>query len=154
MKKAILCTKKVLQQSARSVAQLRGRQYLPGNASNQIPKLLAGPRKTLPFTVTADSVGITPKATPQECATAVKDNFSLDILKYGAILYRGFPLIDAGDFASFYHGLGNFQSMEYIGGAAPRQKVDKHDMNYLYRFIQIASWNLTASAFSSSLLYK
>ena len=113
----------VLRQCVRTVAQLRGRPYLPGSNSPHCPELLAGPRSTLPFTVKASDVGVTAKATAAECAAACKENFESTLLKYGAILYRGFPLNGPEDFAAFYGGLGKFKAMDYVGGAAPRQQV-------------------------------
>ena len=123
LKNKFLIGYSVLRQCVRTVAQLRGRPYLPGSNSPQCPELLAGPRSTLPFTVKASDVGVTAKATAAECAAACKENFESTLLKYGGILYRGFPLNGPEDFAAFYSGLGKFKAMDYVGGAAPRQQV-------------------------------
>lgn len=123
LKSSLLTGFSVLRQSVRTVAQLRGRAYLPGSNSPNCPELLAGPKATLPFTIKATDVDITVKATASECAAACKENFESTLAKYGAILYRGFPLNGPEDFAAFYNGLGKFKAMDYVGGAAPRQQV-------------------------------
>lgn len=83
----------------------------------------SGPRKTFPITVQASEVGINSKATATECANAVRDNVEPYLLKYGAILYRGFPLDGPEDFSAFHSGLGSYIPLGYVGGAAKRDKV-------------------------------
>ncbi len=126
MKKSFLCFRRVsniLSIYVRNACMLQGRPYLAGSTTGDFPEYLAEPRTDLPLTITAEDIGITPKATAKECSEAVRDSFSSNLLKYGALLFRGFPLYDAKDFANFYSGLGSFQSMEYVGGAAVRKKV-------------------------------
>ena len=83
----------------------------------------SGPRKTFPITVQASEVGINSKATATECANAVRDNVEPYLLKFGAILYRGFPLDGPEDFSVFHSGLGSYIPLGYVGGAAKRDKV-------------------------------
>lgn len=47
-----------------------------------------------------------------------------DLLKKeGALLFRGFSLESAGDFATFIHQLGLGAFIDYVGGDSPRNKV-------------------------------
>lgn len=52
--------------------------------------------------------------------TALKQKIS----KYGGILFRGFPLENAGDFAAFIRHLGLGEFVDYIGGDSPRNKIN------------------------------
>jgi alpha-ketoglutarate-dependent taurine dioxygenase len=45
------------------------------------------------------------------------------LLKYGGILFRGFPLQNADDFAAFIRYLGTGECVDYIGGDSPRNKI-------------------------------
>jgi alpha-ketoglutarate-dependent taurine dioxygenase len=45
------------------------------------------------------------------------------LLKYGGILFRGFPLENADDFAAFIRHLGTGEFVDYIGGDSPRNKI-------------------------------
>ncbi len=45
------------------------------------------------------------------------------LLKYGGILFRGFPLQNADDFAAFIRQLGLGSAVDYIGGDSPRNKI-------------------------------
>src|SRR5437868_15420250 len=49
--------------------------------------------------------------------------FKQNLLKYGALLFRNFPIKDAPDFVSLLKSLemGNF--CNYVGGDSPRKKV-------------------------------
>ena len=126
MEKSLLCLPRIANvflTHVRNVCRLRGRPYLAGSTTGSFPEYLSKIRKDLPFMVTAEDVGIATRASPKECSEAVRETFNSNILKYGAILYRGFPLNGAKDFANFYSGLGSFQPMEYVGGAAVRKKV-------------------------------
>ena len=107
----------------RNFVQLANRKYLPGSTGATFPKHLNPPRENLPVIVTAESAGVSENSSVSECAEVVKGTFKTTLHKHGAILYRGFPLKGYKDFSSFFHGLGKFQSMEYIGGAAPRKQV-------------------------------
>ena len=83
----------------------------------------SGPRSDFPVTVQASEVGINSKATASECAAAVRNNVEPYLLKYGAILYRGFPINGPEDFSQFHSGLKNYVPLGYVGGAAKRNKV-------------------------------
>lgn len=54
-----------------------------------------------------------------------KAAFKEKISKYGGLLFRGFPLQNADDFAAAvrYLGLGHF--VDYIGGDSPRNKINE-----------------------------
>ena len=107
----------------RNFVQIANRKYLPGSTGATFPKHLNPPRENFPVIVTAESAGVSENSSASECAEVVKSKFKTTLHKHGAILYRGFPLKGYKDFSSFFHGLGKFQSMEYIGGAAPRKQV-------------------------------
>lgn len=49
--------------------------------------------------------------------------FKQKLSKYGGILFRGFPLQTADDFASFIRHLGTGSFIDYIGGDSPRNKI-------------------------------
>ncbi len=46
------------------------------------------------------------------------------LLKYGALLFRGFPIEHASHFATFIESLGLGSFVNYIGGDSPRDKVE------------------------------
>ncbi|XP_059175090.1 uncharacterized protein LOC131955129 [Physella acuta] len=54
-----------------------------------------------------------------------KANIESQLLKHGAILFRGFPLQSAQDFDDFVTAYG-LESLSYVGGAAPRVKVTEN----------------------------
>lgn len=49
--------------------------------------------------------------------------FKEKLAKYGGILFRGFPLENAVDFAAFIRHLGTGHFVDYIGGDSPRNKI-------------------------------
>ena len=49
--------------------------------------------------------------------------FKEKLAKYGGILFRGFPLENAVDFAAFIRHLGTGNFVDYIGGDSPRNKI-------------------------------
>lgn len=49
--------------------------------------------------------------------------FKEKLAKYGGILFRGFPLETAEDFALFIRHLGTGNFVDYIGGDSPRNKI-------------------------------
>jgi hypothetical protein len=54
-----------------------------------------------------------------------KENKALikeELLKYGAVLFRGFPIQNAEDFDAFVKIFG-YKAFPYVGGAAPRTVV-------------------------------
>lgn len=53
--------------------------------------------------------------------TALKQKIS----KYGGILFRGFPLANADDFAEAIRHLGLGRFVDYIGGDSPRNKINE-----------------------------
>jgi hypothetical protein len=112
-------------QPRRNLVEIANRKFLPGSYSATFPKHLNEPRENFPVVVSAKDVGVTDSATVSECAQICKDNFQDTLNKYGAILFRGFPIKGHQDFSDFFNGLGKFNSMEYIGGAAPRIQVGK-----------------------------
>lgn len=63
--------------------------------------------------------------TSENVAEYIKTNYNhlMDLLlKHGAILFRGFPVMDAKDFNEFSLAFG-WQDLPYIGGAAVRKNV-------------------------------
>ncbi len=52
-----------------------------------------------------------------------RDSIDKKILKYGGILFRGFPVNGADGFNAVIEALGFGRSLNYIGGDSPRQKV-------------------------------
>lgn len=110
-------------QTNRLLVQLAGRKFLPGSEGPNFPKYLQPPRADFPFHVSSENVGVTNSMTAAECAKAVVADFQSTLHKYGAILYRGFPIKNWTDFSAFFSELGSFRSMPYIGGAAPRKQV-------------------------------
>jgi hypothetical protein len=112
-------------QPRRNLVEIANRKYLPGSFSKTFPRYLNEPREDFPVVVSAKDVGISDAASAQECAKLCKENFKDTLNKCGAILYRGFPIKDQQDFSDFFNGLSKFNSMDYIGGAAPRLQVGK-----------------------------
>ena len=53
------------------------------------------------------------------------DYFKQNLLRYGGILFRGFPLENADDFAACIRHLGTGKSLDYIGGDSPRNKIQE-----------------------------
>ncbi|KAH9507372.1 hypothetical protein Btru_057942 [Bulinus truncatus] len=63
--------------------------------------------------------------TSQDASDWLKKNSAViqaELLKYGAILFRGFPLNDAQDFDEFVTSYG-VEPLPYVGGAAPRKQI-------------------------------
>lgn len=54
-----------------------------------------------------------------------KNHFKQKLLKYGGILFRGFPLQTASDFADAVRHLGLGDFVDYIGGDSPRNKINE-----------------------------
>lgn len=54
-----------------------------------------------------------------------KEHFKQKLLKYGGILFRGFPIQNADDFAHAIRQLGLGQFVDYIGGDSPRNKINE-----------------------------
>ncbi len=52
------------------------------------------------------------------------DFFKENMLKFGGLLFRGFPVKKAQDFANVIHSLDTGKFVDYIGGGAPRYKVE------------------------------
>ena len=109
----------------RSLVEIANRKFLPGSHAANFPKYLNPPRENFPVVISAKDLQISNAATPSECAEICKDNFQDTLNQYGAILFRGFPIRGQKDFSDFFNGLGKFNSMKYIGGAAPRIQVGK-----------------------------
>ena len=51
------------------------------------------------------------------------DSLKKNLLKYGAILFRNFPVSDENDFSSVIKGFGAGKFVDYIGGDSPRNKI-------------------------------
>jgi len=49
--------------------------------------------------------------------------FKDNLLKYGAVLFRGFPIEKAEDFQAVIDSMGTGKCVDYIGGDSPRNKV-------------------------------
>lgn len=49
--------------------------------------------------------------------------FKEQLLKHGGLLFRGFPMENAVDFAQFIRCLGTGSFVDYIGGDSPRNKI-------------------------------
>ena len=112
-------------QPMRNLVEIANRKFLPGSYGANFPKYLNEPRENFPVVVEAKDVGVSNTASPSECAQICKEGFTDKLNKYGAVLFRGFPVKDHQDFSEFFNGLGKFNSMDYIGGAAPRVQVGK-----------------------------
>ena len=112
-------------QPRRNLVEIANRQFLPGSSSATFPKYLNEPREDFPAVVLAKDFGVSDAATATECAQVCKDNFQDTLNKYGAILFRGFPIKDHQGFSDFFNGLSKFNSMAYVGGAAPRIQVGR-----------------------------
>ncbi|MDR3476413.1 MAG: TauD/TfdA family dioxygenase [Gammaproteobacteria bacterium] len=56
--------------------------------------------------------------------TTHRDVFHRLLLKHGALLFRGFPVASAAQFANFIENLKLGQFVNYIGGDSPRDKVE------------------------------
>lgn len=52
-----------------------------------------------------------------------REEFSNYLLKYGGLLFRGFPVHSEDDFAAFIKSLGKGKFIDYIGGDSPRNKI-------------------------------
>lgn len=51
------------------------------------------------------------------------DYFKKELLKYGGILFRNFPIENVNDFNSTIESLGTGKCVDYIGGDSPRTKI-------------------------------
>jgi alpha-ketoglutarate-dependent taurine dioxygenase len=58
-----------------------------------------------------------------DLVSSQKASLKEKLLKYGGVLFRGFPLESAGDFASFIRLLETGEMLDYIGGDSPRNKI-------------------------------
>lgn len=56
--------------------------------------------------------------------TSQKAGFKQKLLQYGGLLFRGFPLQNADDFAEGIRRLGLGHFVDYIGGDSPRNKIN------------------------------
>lgn len=52
-----------------------------------------------------------------------KEFLKSSLLKYGGLLFRGFPIHDEDDFGAFIRGFGTGKFIDYIGGDSPRNKI-------------------------------
>lgn len=114
-----------LTQPRRNLAELVNRKYLPGSTSSTFPKNLNPPKENFPFIISAKDVPISNHATAGEYAEICQKNFGEILNEHGAVLFRDFPINGHQDFNDFFNGLGKFNSMDYVGGAAPRKVVGK-----------------------------
>ena len=105
--------------------EIANRKFLPGSNGKNFPKHLNSPRENFPVVISANDLGISDSATAKECAQICRDTFQDTLNQFGAVLFRGFPIRGQQDFSDFFNGLGKFNSMDYIGGAAPRIQVGK-----------------------------
>lgn len=51
------------------------------------------------------------------------DSYRELLLKYGGLLFRGFPVTNEDDFATLIDGFGLGKFVDYIGGDSPRDKI-------------------------------
>jgi len=58
-----------------------------------------------------------------------KDFFQLQLLQYGALLFRGFQIQTADEFSSFVEKFSGRDFFNYAGGASPRREVKKDIYN-------------------------
>lgn len=66
------------------------------------------------------------KMTLSELRQALKthnEEFRELLLKYGGLLFRGFPINNEDDFAALIEGFGLGKFVDYIGGDSPRDKI-------------------------------
>ena len=54
-----------------------------------------------------------------------RDSLKQDLLKYGGLLFRGFPITEVDDFAEVIDAMKTGDRLNYIGGDSPRDKVKK-----------------------------
>lgn len=52
-----------------------------------------------------------------------REHFHQELLKYGGLLFRGFPLQGASDFAAAIDHLALGRAVPYVGGDSPRKKI-------------------------------
>jgi alpha-ketoglutarate-dependent taurine dioxygenase len=67
-----------------------------------------------------------PGATLEDLLRIIKEKntfFKENMLKYGGLLFRGFPINSAEDFSNVVRALGTGEFVDYIGGGSPRNKV-------------------------------
>ncbi|CAH1783493.1 unnamed protein product [Owenia fusiformis] len=126
----------------RGAAQLAGRPFMPGGEGENFPKYLEEPRENFPVLVTGTDAGISPTDSPKACAEAVKEKLKDQLLKYGAILYRDFPIKNHDDFAEFFNNLGPYKSMDYKGGAAVRNTVGSQNKNVYTASREPPEWTI------------
>lgn len=58
-----------------------------------------------------------------ELLSSQKEYFKENLLKYGGLLFRGFPVNDADDFSKTVKGFGLGKFIDYVGGDSPRIKI-------------------------------
>lgn len=88
--------------------------------------------KTKVLTLAGIPLAIEPagKMTLSELYTLLREEnvfFRQQLLKYGALLFRGFPIASADDFSGLVNHLGVGSFVHYIGGDSPR-KIVKGDV--------------------------
>jgi alpha-ketoglutarate-dependent taurine dioxygenase len=64
-----------------------------------------------------------------DLAKAEKDFFLAEMLKYGALLFRGFDVRTADEFREFVRGFSEKEFFNYAGGASPRSAVQENVYN-------------------------
>lgn len=108
--------------SPKSDDPISGRKWLPGSQGKGFPKFLAKPRQDFPHALQLKTTDhqINFKELTDICKSIIEN----DLTKYGAILFRGLPLVKAEDFAEFSVCLG-YKTMDYKGGSANRRIVNK-----------------------------
>lgn len=89
---------------------------IPGIATSFITK------EQLPLVIAPKSSGMTREQFFQLLA-AEKDTFKKTLLRYGGLLFRGFPIHGEKDFAAAIKHLDTGEFADYIGGDSPRNKI-------------------------------
>ena len=97
--------------------RLKGRRFLPGADSITFPEYLDSPRDDFPLAL--EAVGT---YSIEDWGRLCKEEADMSLLTYGAILFRGLPLVSADDFQRFFSSTG-YRPMNYIGGSAHRKNV-------------------------------
>src|SRR5689334_1612425 len=79
-------------------------------------------KEHLPLVISPKTSGMTKEQFFQLLA-AEKDDLKKALLRYGGLLFRGFPIHNEKDFATAIKQLDAGEFADYIGGDSPRNKI-------------------------------